>query len=125
MADLENSARKDYPWKFDVQKAYRPIDFMERFLKPSKGDYDRMELLPWQHFTEGNLYGWVDKKTGYRRFREGLIIVGSGNGKSTLIVGNAAYGASNVNGRIKMHKKGEEKMYRSGIRRRPFRRGYC
>ena len=30
-----------------------------------------------------------------------------------------------VNGRIKMHKKGEEKMYRSGIRRRPFRREYC
>ena len=30
-----------------------------------------------------------------------------------------------VNGRIKMHKKGEEKMYRSGIRLRLFRRGYC
>ena len=30
-----------------------------------------------------------------------------------------------VNGRIKMYEKGEEKMYRSGIRLRLFRRGYC
>ena len=51
-----------------------------------------MELLPWQHFIEQNLYGWVSRETGYRRFREGIIIVGQGNGKSTLIAGNAAYG---------------------------------
>jgi phage terminase large subunit-like protein len=91
MDDLEASEDPKYPWKFDIQKAYRPIDFMERFLVPTKGDYDKMELQPWQHFVEANLYGWVDKKTGYRRFREGLIIVASGNGKSTMVVGNGAY----------------------------------
>lgn len=93
--DLERAASdKDFPWVFDVDKAYRPIEFIEKFLKPTKGDYDKMELLPWQHFIEANLYGWVDKRTGYRRFREGLVLVGSGNGKSTLVTGNAAYGAS-------------------------------
>lgn len=95
MNDLEKSLTDPaYPWVFDVSKAYRPIDFMEEFITPTKGDYDRMELLPWQHFVEGNLYGWVDKKTEYRRFREGLIIVASGNGKSTLVTGNAAYAIS-------------------------------
>lgn len=89
--DLKKSEHKDYPWKFDIKKAYFPIDFIERFLVPTKGDYDKMELQPWQHFVEANLYGWVDKKTGYRRFREGVIIVGSGNGKSTMVVGNATY----------------------------------
>lgn len=89
--DLEKSEQKDFPWKFDIKKAYRPIDFMERFLVPTKGDYDKMTLQPWQHFVEIQLYGWVDKKTGYRRFREGLILVGSGNGKSTMVVGNAVY----------------------------------
>ena len=64
---------------------------MERFLVPTKGDYDKMTLQPWQHYVEANLYGWVDNRTGYRRFREGLIIVGSGNGKSTMVVGNGAY----------------------------------
>ncbi len=89
--DLEKSEQKDFPWKFDIKKAYRPIDFMERFLVPTKGDYDKMTLQPWQHFVESQLYGWVDKKTGHRRFREGLILVGSGNGKSTMVVGNAVY----------------------------------
>ena len=82
---------KDYPWRFDIKKACRPIEFMERFLVPTKGDYDKMTLQPWQCFVESNLYGWVDKKTGYRRFREGLILVASGNGKSTMVVGNAVY----------------------------------
>lgn len=80
-----------YPWEFDIKKAYRPIDFIEQFLVPTKGAYSKMELLPWQHFVEANLYGWVSRKTGYRRFREGIIIVGQGNGKSTMIAGNAAF----------------------------------
>lgn len=92
--ELEMSQDPKYPWKFDIQKAYRPIDYMERFLVPTKGDYDKMELLPWQHFVEANLFGWVSKKTGLRRFREGIVFVGSGNGKSTLITGNATYGVS-------------------------------
>ncbi len=91
--ELERAATEPgYPWEFDIAAAYRPIDFIERFLTPTKGAYSRMELLPWQHFVEANLYGWISKKTGYRRFREGLILVGQGNGKSTMIAGNAAYG---------------------------------
>ena len=94
MDELAASDSPDFPWRFDVAKAYRPIDFIEKFMRPTKGDYDRMHLLPWQHFVEGNIYGWVDKRTGYRRFREALVLVGSGNGKSTLVTGNAAFGAS-------------------------------
>lgn len=88
-----------YPWVFDIQKAYRPIDFIERFLIPTKGAYSKTELLPWQHFVEANMYGWVSRKTGYRRFREALIIVGQGNGKSTMIAGNAAHGLTKDNER--------------------------
>lgn len=93
VSELERSATDPtYQWEFNIEKAYRPIDFIERFLTPTKGAYDRMTLLPWQHFVEANLYGWISRKTGYRRFREGLILVGQGNGKSTMIAGNAAYG---------------------------------
>lgn len=92
--DLDAMGNADYPWRFDIGKGYRPIDFMERFLIPTKGDYDRMTLQPWQHFIEANVYGWVSKETGLRRFREALVIVGAGNGKSTMVVGNAAYGLS-------------------------------
>ena len=81
----------DYPWVFDEHKAARPSVFMERFLRPTKGNYPGMVLMPWQCFVEGNMYGWVDKKTGLRRFRESLIVEGRGNGKTTLIAGNVTY----------------------------------
>ena len=90
--DLERSATDPgWPWVFDEHKAARPTDFMERFLVPTKGDYDRMELMGWQCFVEANIYGWVDRVTGLRRFRESLIIVGTGNGKSTIMAGNATF----------------------------------
>ncbi len=91
--ELEQSfSDPNYPWVFDFKKAYDPIDFIEQFLIPTKGAYSKTELLPWQHFVEANMYGWVSRKTGYRRFREALIVVGQGNGKSTMIAGNGAYG---------------------------------
>lgn len=93
LRDLERAKDPAYPWRFDEQKAARPVDFIERFLTPTKGDYDKMTLMPWQCFVECNLYGWVNKETGLRRFREGLIVVGTGNGKSTMLAGNATYGA--------------------------------
>ena len=89
--DLEKSKDPDYPWRFDPVKAARPVDFIEHFLKPTRGAYDRMELMDWQCFIECNLYGWVGKEDGYRRFREALILVGTGNGKSTMMAGNATF----------------------------------
>ena len=56
--ELEQSfSDPNYPWVFDIQKAYRPIDFIERFLIPTKGAYSKTVLLPWQHFVEANMYG--------------------------------------------------------------------
>lgn len=93
--DLERSERDStWPWMFDPIKAARPVEFMERYLTPSKGDYDGFKLMGWQVFCECNLYGWVHRETGLRRFNEGLIIVGRGNGKSTMVSGNATYGVS-------------------------------
>ncbi|MBO4794298.1 MAG: terminase large subunit [Deltaproteobacteria bacterium] len=94
LRDLEREGRRDCPWKFDEERAERPITFMERYLVPTKGGYDKMLLLPWQCFAICNVYGWVYKSTGLRRFREALIYVGSGNGKSTMVSGLAVYMAS-------------------------------
>ena len=91
MNDLERSAEESYPWVFDAEKAQRPITFMEKFLTPTKGNYDKLELMPWQCFFICNVLGWVSKETGLRRFREGLLYVGSGNGKSSMLSGLSAY----------------------------------
>lgn len=93
--DIARSGRDPtYPWVFDPVTAARPIRFMERYLRPTKGNYASMALLPWECFVEGNIYGWIHKETGLRRYREALIIIAKKNGKSTLMAGNASYGAT-------------------------------
>lgn len=87
LRDLEQVKRDDFPWVYDADKAERPVKFIERFLVPTKGAYDKMELMDWQCFAICNIFGWVSKETGLRRFREALIYVGSGNGKSTMTSG--------------------------------------
>ncbi|MFT8392389.1 MAG: terminase large subunit [Liquorilactobacillus ghanensis] len=89
--DLKREKDPNFPWKFDEEKAWRPIRFIEKKCKPSKGDFNRLVLQPWQHFIVGSMFGWVDKKTGYRRFREALIFLGRKNGKTTLESGLADY----------------------------------
>lgn len=89
--DLKRQGTKNFPWVFDEEKAHRPIRFIERKCKPSKGDFGQLVLQPWQHFVIGSLFGWVHKDTGIRRFREGIVFVGRKNGKTTLISGLANY----------------------------------
>ncbi|WP_040468146.1 terminase large subunit domain-containing protein [Limosilactobacillus gastricus] len=82
LKDLEKSKNDpDYPWAFDEEKAHRPIRFIEKKCKPSKGDYDHLVLQPWQHFFVGNIFGWVNREAGYRRYREALVFLGRKNGK--------------------------------------------
>ncbi|ABQ23668.1 terminase TerL endonuclease subunit [Clostridium kluyveri] len=82
LKDLERQGTDDFPWIFDEEKGHRPIRFIEKKCKPSKGDFEQLVLQPWEHFVVGSLYGWVHKDTGLRRFREGLIFVGRKNGKA-------------------------------------------
>ncbi|MCP1355459.1 terminase large subunit [Aneurinibacillus migulanus] len=92
--DLKRAGIDDFPYVFDEELAHRPIRFIEKYCKPSKGDYDSLVLQPWQHFVIGSLYGWVHRDTGVRRFREGLTFLGRKNGKTTLISGLANFAVS-------------------------------
>lgn len=92
LKDLKRSKEDpNYPWRFDEYKAWRPIRFVEAKCKPSKGDFDKLVMQPWQHFIVGCMFGWVSKGTGKRRFRESLIFLGRKNGKTTLESGLADY----------------------------------
>ncbi|MYX21958.1 terminase large subunit [Streptomyces sp. SID8380] len=94
MNDLKRQGTREFPWIFVEDKGHRPIRFIEKFCKPSQGDFDQLVLQPWQHFCIGSLYGWVHKDTGIRRFREGLIFVGRKNGKTTKISGLTNFAVS-------------------------------
>ena len=80
-------------YTFDEEKANRPIEFIERFCRHSKGEWAgqpvRLELFQ-KAFIQA-LFGFVDRETGLRRFREAFFLVGRKNGKSTLLAGLALY----------------------------------
>ncbi|HBO5952285.1 TPA: terminase large subunit, partial [Pseudomonas aeruginosa] len=91
MRDLERQGTDDFPWVFDEEKGHRPIRFIEKKCKPSKGDHDQLVLQPWQHFVIGSIFGWVHKDTGIRKYREAVDFVGRKNGKTTIISGTSNY----------------------------------
>ena len=73
------------PWVFDLEKATRPIQFIERFCKHSKGKWigKPVKLELFQKAKLQAVYGFVHKETGLRRAREVFTLVGRKNGKST------------------------------------------
>jgi len=81
------------PWFFDLEKANRPIEFIERFCKHSKGKWIgkpvRLELF--QKAKIQAVYGFIHKETGLRRCREVFTLVARKNGKSTEKAATGTY----------------------------------
>jgi phage terminase large subunit-like protein len=50
-----------------------------------------LRLMPWQRLVFANLFGFVERGTTARRFRQGVIYVPRGNGKTTLAAPIALY----------------------------------
>ena len=78
---------------FDEQRASRPIAFIERFCKHSKGEWagQGISLELFQKAYIQALYGFIDRDTACRQYRESFFLVGRKNGKSTLLAGLALY----------------------------------
>ncbi len=89
-------SRLNWPYHFDDTRADHAIQFFELVLKlPDMLDEDGYPmpflLQGWQAFIIGSLFGWVDEQ-GWRRYREGYVEVGKGNGKTPLCAGIGLYG---------------------------------
>jgi phage terminase large subunit-like protein len=91
LRDLE---RTDWPYTFDAVKADRAVNWMQ-LLPHTKGKWSankqRLILEPWQCFIECNLFGWVNRDTGLRRFRESYEEVPRKNGKSARLAARGLY----------------------------------
>ncbi|WP_391528496.1 terminase large subunit [Photorhabdus akhurstii] len=91
--DLERSKDKSWPYKFDKDKAERSCRFSQ-LMPHTKGEWARKKLKitlePWQQFIFCVGFGWVNKKTGWRRFTEIYVEMPRKNGKSLIAacVGN-------------------------------------
>jgi phage terminase large subunit-like protein len=74
----------DFPFYFDEDAGKRPIDFIETYCRHSKGKWAGKPFLL-ELFQKAKLqlaYGWKEKETGMRRFREVVDIRARKNGKS-------------------------------------------
>lgn len=89
-ADIESPA---CGYVFDEAKAMRPIEFIERFCRHSKGEWagKPVKLELFQKAFISALFGFVSETTGLRRYRETLFYVARKNGKTTLLAGIALY----------------------------------
>src|SRR5690606_16948070 len=81
------------PWVFDIERATRPIEFIERFCRHSKGKWlgQPVKLELWQKALLQVVFGFVHRETGLRRCREFVLLVGRKNGKSTLLAALGLY----------------------------------
>lgn len=81
------------PWVFDLERANRPIEFIETFCRQSKGRWIgqpiRLELF--QKAKIQAIFGFVHKETRLRRCREVLTLEGRKNGKSTEMAALGLY----------------------------------
>jgi phage terminase large subunit-like protein len=81
-------------WAFDREKASGPILLAEGLPNIKAPFAGRpITLLPWQRWITVNLYGFIDRQTELRRFRQASIWVPRGNGKSTWLAPMALYSA--------------------------------
>lgn len=78
---------------FDIEAAQRAVGYFRDVLRLNGGEFEgkSYELLPWQSFIVGSLFGWKGPD-GYRRFRVAYVETGKGSGKSPLAAGIGLYG---------------------------------
>lgn len=90
----DDLARHDWPYEYRSELADKAVRFME-LLPHTKGKWSaqklRLVLEPWQCFIECNLFGWVRKESGLRRFRESYEEIGRKNGKSIRLAARGLY----------------------------------
>ena len=80
------AADKACPYRFSAKLGDHAIRFIETFCRHYEGERagQLVKLELWEKAFIQNLFGWVDKKTRLRRFREFFLLVARKNGKSFL-----------------------------------------
>lgn len=80
------AADKACPYRFSAKLGAHAIRFIETFCRHYEGEHagQLVKLELWEKAFIQTLFGWVDKKTRLRRFREFFLLVARKNGKSFL-----------------------------------------
>lgn len=98
--DMAAAKSGKFRYVFDRKKANRACAFLE-MLPHTKGKWalpdpktrkmQTMKLEPWQKFVVCSIFGWVNTKTGKRRFHKARLYIPRKNGKSFFGAGIGLY----------------------------------
>jgi phage terminase large subunit-like protein len=91
LCDIDEGRQRGLVWS--PPAAQRAIGYFEEVLHLNGGRFEgqAFQVLPWQAFVIGSLFGWLDAD-GLRRFRVAYIETAKGSGKSPLAAGIGLYG---------------------------------
>lgn len=82
--DLKRSKTKGFNYKWDLEKSEDALDLYNELTILEGDEPQQLKTRDFQEFILGSLEGWVEKRTGYVRFREAYVQVARQNGKSFL-----------------------------------------
>ncbi|MEG2787354.1 MAG: terminase TerL endonuclease subunit [Romboutsia sp.] len=82
--DLKRSKTKEFNYKWDVEKSEDALNLYNDLTILEGDEPQKLKTRGFQEFILGSLEGWVEKRTGYVRFREAYVQVARQNGKSFL-----------------------------------------
>lgn len=114
LKDANRIGQPDFPYIWNEQQAENIVEWF-KLLRHSKGVLAKkpIELTSWQKFRICQLYGWVHKDTGARRFKKYFTEVARKNAKSQEEAGIALYEAA-----VTSTKNGEVyEIYTAGTKR--------
>ena len=82
--DLERSKNDpDFPYVYDIKKAQMPVKFISMLPDPQTGKPNK--LAKFQKFLIAELFGWVHKDNGFRRFNKAYISMARKQGRQTCL----------------------------------------
>lgn len=91
--EMGHEKEDSFPFYFDEDVGNHAIEFIETFCKHYQGEHagELVQLELFQKAFVQSLFGWLEKETGYRRYREYFFEVPRKHGKSFLSACIAVY----------------------------------
>ena len=89
---VENMGKTDGRYCYSEERARRAVDFIETFcIIPKLSGSPKFKLELWQKALVSAVFGFIDKETGFRQYREIFLFIGRKNAKSVLGAAIALY----------------------------------
>ena len=92
LRDYREARKKDSRWYFDADAAAAACVFVGQMPNIKGPDANKpIRMMDWQKLVFCNVFGFKERGTKARRFRQGVVYVPKGNGKTTIAAPLALY----------------------------------